>query len=123
MQDQSRQVGANSLACRFLLPVKKAKFEIMMWMEGLESNVLENSPEAVVLREAANKYDEMVSLQEANERVEEMFDSNLVRHRVTLDALEDDLFEEFLLIYSQFSKIPADKNAQQRAFIKFLKNV
>ncbi len=33
----------------------KAKFEIMMWMEGLESNAIENSPEAVVIRASIEK--------------------------------------------------------------------
>ena len=50
----------------------KAKFEIMMWMEGLESNVLENSPEAVVLREAAKKEEEAAKqLEEDMEKAKE----------------------------------------------------
>lgn len=39
----------------------KAKFEVMMWMEGLEPNVMENTPEALVLKEAVDKEAEKVS--------------------------------------------------------------
>lgn len=50
----------------------KSKFEIMLWMEGLESNVVENSPEAVVLREAANKVEEEAKkLEEDMEKAKE----------------------------------------------------
>lgn len=43
----------------------KAKFEVMMWMEGLEPNIMENTPEALVLKE--DLYKELEEKEEVEE--------------------------------------------------------
>jgi len=90
----------------------KARFEVMLWMQGLESNFLENTPEQVALRQIAQaRLDRIVAEQKKeNEEVEALEEAKKTKTSSKgkkVEAVGE--VEEALPVVAPVESEPADK--------------